>query len=80
MAVTDHIEGTEDADKTLTQSIFQTQLPPSPPGAPDSNETQQDWHSINRSAGNDYRKIFLEGIRNIATFAPQPFSLVSDLR
>ena len=73
-----HIVGTEDADRTPTQSIFQTQLPPSPPGVPDLNEMRQDSHSINCSADDDHRKFFLEGIRNITSFAPQPFSLVSD--
>ena len=78
LLVIGHIEGTEDAERTPTQSIFQTQLPASPPGAPDLNEMRQDSHSMKCSAVDDHRKFFLEGIRNIASFAPQPLSLVSD--
>jgi len=71
---TEHAASPQDGDKTPTQWSFGTQLPPLPSEILDLDES---IHPNSHPVDDDYRRIFLEGIKNISTFALRPCPLVS---
>ena len=71
---TERAASPQDGDKTPTQMSFESQLPQLPSGIMDLDEN---IHPDSHPVDDDYRKTFLEGMRNVSKFASRPFPLVS---